>query len=146
MNITSKSRYALQAMMDLVMNHDDSSRGVPIVDISKRQNIEVPFLEKILVELRNADLVLSKKGPKGGYSLARPATDISAAEVLEAVSENQRLTRCAHQKTKGGCLHNSAKCTAHTFWKGLERQVNSYLNDHSIHDICYGKAEALKAC
>jgi len=132
--------------MALVMHHEDSSRGVPITDISKRQHVEVPFLEKIVVERRNAELVLSKKGPKGGYSLARPATEINVAEVLEAVSENQKLTRCAHQKTKGGCLHNSAKCTAHPFWKGLERHVNSYLREHSIHDICYGKSEVLKAC
>lgn len=139
MNITTKCRYALQAVMDLAISNSAVGRRVSVVDIAKRQNIEVSYLEKILVELRNAELLCSKTGPQGGYHLAKSATEMTVREVLMAVSDNHKLTRCSRQKTPGGCLENSEVCIAHKFWKKLERHIADFMMDYTIHEVCYGK-------
>lgn len=139
MNISLKGKYALQAMVDLTTNCNDYDRGIPIADIATRQNIDIPFLEKILVELKKAGLVISRKGPKGGHALAKDASDISVFEILIAVEENLKFTRCSQQSTKGGCLHEGLKCLPHKFWKDFENNLKNFMGSYTLQEVCYGK-------
>lgn len=141
MNISSKGKYALQAMVDLTLSCYEYDRGIPITDIANRQNIDVPFLEKILVELKNAGLVISRKGPKGGHTIAKPADEITVFEILAAVEENLKFTRCSQQPQKGGCLHNGIKCLPHKFWKDFEINLKNFMGNYTLHEVSYGRKE-----
>lgn len=93
--LTSKAKYALRAMIDLA-RAARSSPGEPVAigDIAERQVIPRRFLEAILLELRNADLVVSLRGKAGGYMLAHGADEITFADVIRAIDGPLALTPC----------------------------------------------------
>ena len=83
MNLTTKGRYAVTAMMDLTL-HADHGRIV-LTDIAERQHISLSYLEQLFANLRRAGLVEGIRGPGGGYRLARSGNEISIAEIVVAV-------------------------------------------------------------
>ncbi len=83
MRISQQVRYALAATFDLAYNGYEGAVQVRVV--SERQDIPMRYLEQIFRRLRKAGLVSAKRGPGGGYRLARPRRQISVAEVIEAV-------------------------------------------------------------
>ena len=83
MRFSLQVQYAICALFDLAYNGHDEPLQVRI--ISERQEIPLRYLEQIFQRLRRAGLVASKRGPGGGYALARPASDVSLREVIEAV-------------------------------------------------------------
>ncbi len=106
--LTSKAKYALRAMLDLAKTAA-TQPGKPtfIADIAERQDIPRRFLEAILLELRRHGLVISQRGKLGGYVLARPASDISFADVIRAIDGPLALTPCTSQTRYQRC----ADCT-----------------------------------
>jgi Rrf2 family protein len=80
-SITTKSPYALRALVEL-HRHGDSV-PVPIAEIARRGDIPVQFLEQLFATLRRAGVLRSQRGVKGGYSFARPATEVTVLEVVE---------------------------------------------------------------
>jgi Rrf2 family transcriptional regulator, cysteine metabolism repressor len=83
MRISAKSEYAIKAMLDLAVQRE---RGlVPIQAIAARQHIPQRYLEQVLLALKRAGLVISKRGSSGGYHLTRPADEITVGDVLRAV-------------------------------------------------------------
>ena len=81
LSITTKSRYALSALVEL---YGCGERGpVPIAELARRREIPVQFLEQLFATLRRAGLLRSQRGVKGGYSFARPATEITVLELVE---------------------------------------------------------------
>ena len=85
MKLSTKGRYAMVALADLASVGD--GQRVSLAELSKRQDISLPYLEQLFVKLRRADLVQSVRGPGGGYALARPASEIRISEILGAVDE-----------------------------------------------------------
>jgi Rrf2 family protein len=83
MRVTTRTRYAIRALYDLAFHRRGQSALAK--EIAARQQIPVRFLEQILQDLRRAGLVEARRGPRGGYSLARPPADVSLADVLRAV-------------------------------------------------------------
>ncbi len=81
LSITSKSPYAVRALMELYRVGD--AGPVPIAELARRGEIPVQFLEQLFATLRRAGLLRSQRGVKGGYSFARPASEISVLEVVE---------------------------------------------------------------
>jgi Rrf2 family protein len=83
MHVTAKADYAVRAAVELV----GSSQTAPykVDKVAKAQNIPVSFLENILTQLRSTGIVRSQRGPEGGYWLARPAGEVSLAQVIRAV-------------------------------------------------------------
>jgi Rrf2 family protein len=91
LRLANKSRYALQALSDIAFHHGQDAGGdraepAQIKDIAIRQRIPMRFLEQIFQDLKRAGLVGAKRGPRGGYRLARPAKDIAVGDVLRATS------------------------------------------------------------
>ena len=83
MRISAKGEYAIQAVLDLALHRE---RGLtPIQEIARRQAIPQRYLEQVLLALKRAGLLTSKRGSSGGYQLTRPAEDITVADVLRAV-------------------------------------------------------------
>ncbi|MDQ2760068.1 MAG: Rrf2 family transcriptional regulator [Actinomycetota bacterium] len=80
-SITTKSPYALNALVELHLQGDTGP--VPIAELARRRKIPVQFLEQLFAILRRAGVLRSQRGVKGGYSLARPATEITVLELVE---------------------------------------------------------------
>jgi Rrf2 family protein len=83
MHVTAKADYAVRAVVELAQSSQSSPRKVD--EVAKAQGIPVSFLENILTQLRSAGVVRSQRGPEGGYWLAKPAADVSLADVIRAV-------------------------------------------------------------
>ena len=86
MKLSTKGRYAVVALADLASLNAD--RLVTLAEISERQDISLTYLEQLFVKLRRAELVISVRGPGGGYRLSKSADSIRISEILEAVGES----------------------------------------------------------
>jgi Rrf2 family iron-sulfur cluster assembly transcriptional regulator len=135
MQLSTKGRYAVMAMTELA-GHDDE-RAVTLATIAERQQISRPYLEQLFTSLRRQGLVRSVRGPGGGYRLARPAADLTVAEVVTAVDEPLRATRCEGQGP--GCLRGGARCRTHDLWVETGRQIHDYLASVSLADVLAGR-------
>lgn len=107
-----------------------------LADISINQNIPLSYLEQIFLKLKKADLVISVKGPGGGYYLKNASGNISLIDIIDAVEENLKMTNCAKDKS---CRKNGVNCQTHNLWKGLGKHIRSYFSDISIADVISGK-------
>lgn len=93
MQVSRKVDYALRAVIHLA-NEETSDRACSVAEIATREKIPRQFLEKIVQELIHKGLVRSRRGPRGGYVLARPAEDVSFRDVIEAVEGPISLNAC----------------------------------------------------
>src|SRR5947207_5130678 len=83
MRVTTRTRYAIRALYHLAFHR--AGEAAQAKEIADAQKIPLRFLEQILQDLRRAGLVETRRGPRGGYALARPPAEISLADVLRAV-------------------------------------------------------------
>ena len=132
MKLNTKGRYAVMAIADLVTH--GSARPVSLADIAARQEISLSYLEQLFAKLRRAGLVRSVRGPGGGYRLARPAAETRVAEVILAVDEPIKATRCPAGSTRG-CTSNGGRCITHDLWEELSRQIHIFLSSVSLADV-----------
>jgi Rrf2 family iron-sulfur cluster assembly transcriptional regulator len=93
------------------------------------------YLEQLFGRLRRGGLVKSVRGPGGGYLLARTGEQIRVADVILAVDEPIKATRC-HQGSPKGCLAKSGRCLTHDLWEELGHQIRLYLSAVSLADVC----------
>ncbi len=122
MRLSTKGRYAVTAMLDLAIH--DGKGPVTLADISQCQGISLSYLEQLFAKLRRDGLVEGVRGPGGGYRLAKPATDISIADIIGAVDEKVEATLC---DGKENC-QDGERCLTHDLWSSLSAQIFSYLD------------------
>ncbi len=142
MKLNTKGRYAVMAMVDLAANCEETVKGsskakrrpVPLAEIADRQEISLSYLEQLFAKLRRGALVKSVRGPGGGYLLARSAEDTRIADIILAVDEPIRATRCMPGQPVG-CRGNSSRCLTHDLWEELGNQIYLYLNSVSVADV-----------
>jgi Rrf2 family iron-sulfur cluster assembly transcriptional regulator len=115
MRLSTKGRYAVMAMTDLARHGAD--RAVSLAEIASRQEISLSYLEQLFARLRRGGLVKSARGPGGGYRLAKPAYETSVAEIVLAVDEPIRATRCAARVRPKGCMVGGERCITHHLGK-----------------------------
>ena len=121
MRLTTKGRYAVTAMLDLALNAED--KPITLVEISKRQEISLSYLEQLFARLRKNNLVNSTRGPGGGYQLASDPKDINVANVINAVDEVVDARRC---KGRQNC-QGDHECLTHELWSDLSSQMQKFL-------------------
>lgn len=129
MKLTSKGRYAVTAILDLAFHAQ--AGPVALSHISRRQDISLSYLEQLFTRLRKQQLVSSTRGPGGGYSLSRPASEIAVAEVIAAVDEAVDTTRCSGAVN----CHDGQQCLTHELWDDLSQQIYEFLDDISLQDL-----------
>jgi len=131
MQLSSKGLYAVMAMADLARN----SQGeiIPLAAIAGRQHLSLSYLEQLFSKLRRANLVESSRGPGGGYRLKSNAYDISISDIMRAVEEPVRMTRC-HLEDIGGCVGDS-RCLTHELWRALGDHIAGFLGSVSLGDV-----------
>lgn len=132
MKLSTKGRYAVMAMVDLA--ESSKERPAALADIADRQEISLSYLEQLFGKLRKGGLVRSVRGPGGGYLLARSAEDTRVADVILAVDEPIRATRCKSGSPKG-CKGNKGRCQTHELWEELGNQIYLYLASVSLADV-----------
>ena len=129
MKLTTKGRYAIIAMVDLMLN--GTADPIRLKDISKRQNISLSYLEQLFSKLRLSGLVKSVRGPGGGYVLNKIPSEINLLDVITAVDENIDQTQC------GGAMNciNEKPCLTHFIWTDLNSIINKYMQGINLGDI-----------
>lgn len=132
MKLSTKGRYAMVALVDLALAKEDAL--ISLAEISERQDISLPYLEQLFVQLRRAGLVLSVRGPGGGYRLSRPASEIRVSEILTAVDETVSALHIGAGAT-GGVSGSRAQTLSNRLWEGLSANVYVFLHNHSLSDV-----------
>src|SRR6476619_6785525 len=132
MKLTTKGRYAVTAMLDLALHH--GNEAVTLGDVANRQGISLSYLEQLFAKLRRGGLVRSVRGPGGGYLLAHPVDATRISDVILAVDEPIRATRCA-SGSPAGCRSNKSRCLTHDLWEELGNQIHLYLSSVTIADV-----------
>ena len=137
MRLSTKGRYAVMAMADLARHSGkgDGERAVSLAEIATRQEISLSYLEQLFSRLRKSGLVNSVRGPGGGYRLAAAAAETWIADIVLAVDEPIRATRCAGQGSPRGCMIGGERCITHDLWDGLGREIHRYLATVSLADV-----------
>lgn len=120
------------ALVDLAMQPEEDL--VTLGQISERQDISLAYLEQLFVKLRRAGLVLSVRGPGGGYRLARPASEIRASEVLEAVDETVSALYTG-AAVSGGLSGSKAQSLTNRLWESFSAQVYVFLHQTRLSDV-----------
>jgi Rrf2 family iron-sulfur cluster assembly transcriptional regulator len=141
MKMSTKGRYAVMAMIDIGQN--SSGAPVSLAEIAERQEISQEYLEQLFGKLRRAGLVQSARGPGGGYVLAKSAADIPMADIILAVDEPLRVTRCEGDAVDG-CVKGE-RCSAHDLWASLGRQMMYFLGSITLDDVVNRRNLALSA-
>jgi Rrf2 family iron-sulfur cluster assembly transcriptional regulator len=121
------------AMVDLACRSDGSP--ISLAEIAVRQEISLSYLEQLFAMLRKGGLVKSVRGPGGGYVLALDRSETRIADIILAVDEPIRATRC-RPGAPVGCSASGARCLTHDLWEELGNQIHLYLSSVSLADVC----------
>lgn len=128
MRLSTKSRYAITAMLDLALNGREGP--VTLSDISENQNISLSYLEQLFASLRAKGLVRGVRGPGGGYYLGREARNISIADIVCAVDEWVEYSRQKAQKLPMETQHS-----ARGLWEDLSNQIFDFVEGISLDEL-----------
>jgi Rrf2 family protein len=132
MRISKKAEYALRALV--VMTRE--KRTFQIHELSKLENIPVKFLEQILLALRHAGVLGSKRGVGGGYVLRKDPSEITVAEVIAVLDGPLAPVPCAAVRPAEGCSCPSPEtCSVRLFMTGLREKLSALLADTTIEDL-----------
>ena len=131
MRLTSKGRYAVSAMVDLAMHQQEGP--VTLAAIAERQFISLSYLEQLFRRLREGGLVRSVRGPGGGYLLNDDPANISVSDVIRAVDEEVKATKCVNAMR--GC-HRGNRCSTHNLWAALGKHIYRFLDVVTIQQVC----------
>lgn len=107
-------------------------RPVSLADIADAQLLSLAYLEQLFARLRRGGLVVSARGPGGGYRLGRPPSEITLADITDAVEESIRATRC--EDGGPGCV-NGQRCPTHDLWAELGEQIRLFLAHVTLKDV-----------
>lgn len=132
MKLSTKGRYAMVALADLATQRPGTLSSLG--DISKRQDISLPYLEQLFVKLRRAELVESVRGPGGGYRLARPAADVRISDILTAVDETVSAMHTG-AGASGAVSGTRAQSLTNRLWEGLSAHVYVFLHQTRLSDV-----------
>jgi Rrf2 family iron-sulfur cluster assembly transcriptional regulator len=132
MKLSTKGRYAMVALADLALQPEGSL--VTLADVSKRQDISLPYLEQLFVKLRRAGLVESVRGPGGGYRLSRMPAEIRVSEILAAVDETVSALHTGAGAT-GGLSGSRAQSMTNRLWESLSAHVYVFLHQTRLSDV-----------
>jgi Rrf2 family iron-sulfur cluster assembly transcriptional regulator len=134
MRLTTKGRFAVTAMIDLALRHEQGP--VTLSGISVRQDISLSYLEQLFGKLRRHDIVESTRGPGGGYNLVKTPADVTVADIIIAVDEPIDATQCGgKQNCHGIGQEMGVRCMTHDLWATLNSKMVDYLESVSLKDL-----------
>ena len=126
MYFSKKAEYGLRAVVFLAENYPKSKS---ISEISLKENISAKYLEQIFTNLKRFHIVVSRRGPAGGYSLSEKPTLIRVGQVIEALEGPIQVMNCSNKKC------HSKNCRSKKVWLTLEQQIKSTLNKIKLSEL-----------
>jgi Rrf2 family transcriptional regulator, iron-sulfur cluster assembly transcription factor len=137
MRLSSKGRYGVKAIFDIAFHNH--GRATQIKDIAERQAIPPRFLEQIFQDLKRAGLVSSKRGPRGGYQLAMPASAIRIGDIVRALEGPIALAPKVKEKGDGDA---TSRAVTEEAFEVLSARIEACFDEKTIEDLCE-RGEAL---
>ena len=136
MRISTRGDYACRALLSLALHTDDESASTPtsVRDIAERTGLPQPYLEQILLALKGAGLVRSKRGVGGGYVLNRPSAEIRLSEIVSAVDGPITLGDFGRPHQDGACDHEG-QCVLLAIWEQAGEHMRQHLASYTLSDI-----------
>ena len=135
--MSTRGRYALRAMMEIVQY--EKNRPVSLKNISNTQDISKKYLGKLFNKLKKSRLLISVRGPKGGYLLGRNPENISIGDIIRSVEGPITTAPCVESSTNRNC-RRLKKCTCHIYWENLEKHIMDFLDSETLQDL-YNKTK-----
>lgn len=132
MKVSTRGDYASRALLSLALHHGEGPTSVR--DIAERTGLPQPYLEQILLALKGAGLVRSKRGVGGGYVLARAPEEITLAQVVSAVDGPIRAGDFGQPHTDGACDHEG-QCVLLAIWGDVSTKMKSLLDAYTLADL-----------
>lgn len=129
MRLSTKSRYAVTSLLDMVLHSGDGP--VSLADISERQGISLSYLEQLFSKMRRNNLVSSTRGPGGGYTLSRSPEDVCIADIIHSVDEKIRYF---NKDAVAGC-EETDPCLTEQLWQEFSDQISNYLTGITLGDM-----------
>ena len=124
--------------MELTKQPEGKAMSLSI--IAKRQRVKPAYLEQVLFRLRRAKLIKGKKGPGGGFLLARDPKNIKLKDVLNAMGESTAPMPCVESKPDKYCS-GIFPCEVQECWRELKKQIDKFFNHYTLYDVCNSKRE-----
>jgi Rrf2 family transcriptional regulator, iron-sulfur cluster assembly transcription factor len=143
MQLSTRGRYAVMAMLDLAELSRNRATPVTLAEIAERQMISLSYLEQLFAKLRKNGVVESVRGPGGGYRIAKPLNLVWLSDIIGAVDEIVDVTRCGEPDRKTpreghGCIAGR-KCNTHDVWSALGRHVEDFMRRVNIQMVLNGE-------
>src|SRR5215218_3631900 len=131
--VSTRGDYASRALLSLAL-HADGAKPTSVRDIAERTGLPQPYLEQILLALKGAGLVRSKRGVGGGYILARPSTEIRLSEILSAVDGRISLGDFGEPHQDGACDHEG-QCVLLAIWHEAGEMMRRHMEGFTLAEI-----------
>lgn len=130
MRLTTRTRYGTRMALDIAQH---CGKGlVRIQDIAERQGVSIKYLEKLVKSLKEAGYVRSKRGPRGGHTLARPASEIPMGDMVRVLEGDGSLVECRTGTTD--CTRMDA-CITRSLWHEAAEAMYERLNSYTLADL-----------
>lgn len=133
MRLTTKGRYAVTAMLDLALHQGGGP--VSLAAISERQQISLSYLEQLFSKLRRNGVVVSTRGPGGGYKLQREPENITISDVIVAIDESCQVASCDSSENCQG----DYQCLTHDLWQEISDEIRGFLDGISLAEVMAGR-------
>lgn len=133
MKVSTRGDYACRALLSLAI-HDGESQPTSVRDIAERTGLPQPYLEQILLALKGAGIVRSKRGVGGGYVLSRPPSEITLAQVVSAVDGPIVAGDFGQPHENGACDHEG-QCVLLALWAEMGNTMRTYLSSFTLADV-----------
>lgn len=138
MQLSTKVRYAVRAMVDLAMQPEDEL--VKLKDIASRHSISLKYLEQVMLPLRVNAYVATRKGSRGGYMLTKSPETVTLLEIVKLVDGSVAPSECAEDPS---VCEQSGQCSTHLAWVSLKEAIEDELGRITLADLAE-KQELLK--
>ena len=132
MKLGTRAKYTLRLMMGIGQLTARSHRPISLGDVSRHSGISRRYLDQLVVSLKNADLIRGRSGRGGGYTLGRPAEQITVAEILEAAIGPVNVSECV---AKPDVCMQSEFCQCRLLWALINHRIAEVLNACSLADL-----------
>ena len=130
MKISTKGRYGTRALLDIALNY--KKEPVPLKDIAQRQQISLPYLEKLIAPLISGGVIRSVRGVGGGVSLGKPAGEIKLSEVIDLLEGPMTPVNCLNDPLS---CDRSAFCVTRDIWDKMKNAMDSVLGSITLQDL-----------
>ncbi|MGO9198543.1 MAG: RrF2 family transcriptional regulator [Acidimicrobiales bacterium] len=133
MKVSTRGDYASRALLSLALRSGEAT-PTSVRDIAERTGLPQPYLEQILLALKGAGLVRSKRGVGGGYVLARPASDITLGQIVSAVDGPIMVGDFGQPHENGACDHEG-QCVLLSVWSEVGEHMRHHLDSFTLADM-----------